>query len=243
MGGGGGSKVRARPPAAHGLENPSGSRHRALVANCKQPTHPRINSIDCSYCMCCLTRGGGRGGGAIEGRQRWDLGRLPLVWAHIEKYFSFWGPRSPSPKTHWAIAREILQQVNVWNLAYTTRRVCVVFPICVGLPGLDLTTSARCSNTPISCIAPLHTSAPKPPPSHTTCVVVQKQWNLEIFSGATGQPTNNNRGSFQGPNGSGYMGLAATMWAPMGAQVPVLSPNDHPNPSQGRQKGFEKMEF
>ena len=28
------------------------------------------------------------------------------------------------------------------------------------------------------------------------------------------------------------MGLAAITWAAMGAQVPVLSPNDHPNPSQ-----------
>ena len=27
----------------------------------------------------------------------------------------------------------------------------------------------------------------------------------------------------------------------MGAQVPVLSLNDHPNPSQGREKGFEKV--
>ena len=37
---------------------------------------------------------------------------------------------------------------------------------------------------------------------------------------------------------AGYMGPAATAWVPMGAQVPVLSPNDHP--SQGQQKGFGK---
>ena len=36
------------------------------------------------------------------------------------------------------------------------------------------------------------------------------------------------------------MGLAATTRVPMGAQVPVLSLNHHPNPSQGRQKGFRK---
>ena len=36
------------------------------------------------------------------------------------------------------------------------------------------------------------------------------------------------------------MGLAATMWVPMGAQVPVLSLNHHPNASKGRQKGFRK---
>ena len=36
----------------------------------------------------------------------------------------------------------------------------------------------------------------------------------------------------------GYMGILATMWVPMGAQTPVLSLNNHPNQSQGRQKGF-----
>ena len=36
------------------------------------------------------------------------------------------------------------------------------------------------------------------------------------------------------------MGPVATTWVPMGAQVPVLSLNHHPNPSQGRHKGFEK---
>ena len=30
------------------------------------------------------------------------------------------------------------------------------------------------------------------------------------------------------------------MWVPMGAQVPVFLPNDHPNPSQGQCKGFMK---
>ena len=36
------------------------------------------------------------------------------------------------------------------------------------------------------------------------------------------------------------MGPVATMWVPMGAQVPVLSPNDHPNLSYGQRKGFMK---
>ena len=36
------------------------------------------------------------------------------------------------------------------------------------------------------------------------------------------------------PGGGGGMGLAATTWVPMGTRVPVLSPNDHPNPSQGQ---------
>ena len=47
------------------------------------------------------------------------------------------------------------------------------------------------------------------------------------------------RGFWRG-HGSGYMGLVATTWVPMGAQVPVLSLNHHPNPSQGLQKGFGK---
>ena len=45
---------------------------------------------------------------------------------------------------------------------------------------------------------------------------------------------------FRGGHGPGYMGLAATAWVPMGAQVPVVSLNDHPNPSQGQRKGFTK---
>ena len=32
---------------------------------------------------------------------------------------------------------------------------------------------------------------------------------------------------------------SASPGAPLGAQVPTLSPNGHPNPSEGRQKGFE----
>ena len=39
------------------------------------------------------------------------------------------------------------------------------------------------------------------------------------------------------------MGLAATTWVPMGARVPVLSPNDHPNPSDGQQKDFRKNQI
>ena len=45
---------------------------------------------------------------------------------------------------------------------------------------------------------------------------------------------------FRGGHDAGYTGLAATTWVPMRAQVPVLSPNNHPNPSQGRQQGFDK---
>ena len=39
------------------------------------------------------------------------------------------------------------------------------------------------------------------------------------------------------------MDLAATMWVPMGSQVPILSPYDHPshpNPSQRQPEGFRK---
>ena len=39
--------------------------------------------------------------------------------------------------------------------------------------------------------------------------------------------------TFSRAHGSGYPGLTATTWVHTGAQIPVLSPNDHPNPSQG----------
>ena len=58
--------------------------------------------------------------------------------------------------------------------------------------------------------------------------------------GAIGPPTISNFGGFGGGHGSGYMGLAANMWVLVGAQIPVLSPIHHPNPSQGRQKGLGK---
>ena len=45
------------------------------------------------------------------------------------------------------------------------------------------------------------------------------------------------------PHGPGYMGLTATMWVPTGAGVPILSPNDHPNRSQRRQKDFGKTQI
>ena len=38
----------------------------------------------------------------------------------------------------------------------------------------------------------------------------------------------------------GHIGLAATTWVPMGAQVPVSSPTDHPNPFKGQRKGLMK---
>ena len=41
----------------------------------------------------------------------------------------------------------------------------------------------------------------------------------------------------------GYIGLAATTLVSMGAQVAVLSPNDHPNPSYGQRKGFMKKQI
>ena len=38
------------------------------------------------------------------------------------------------------------------------------------------------------------------------------------------------------------MGVAATKWVLMRAQVPVLSPNDHPNPSQEKSQIFENFQ-
>ena len=61
-----------------------------------------------------------------------------------------------------------------------------------------------------------------------------------LAGGVTKHPTKRQFRGFWAGHGSGYMGLPATTWVPMGAQVPVLSLNHHPNPSQGRQKGFRK---
>ena len=58
-------------------------------------------------------------------------------------------------------------------------------------------------------------------------------------SSATKQPF----AGFRGGHGTGYMGLSDITWVPIRAQVTVLSPNDHPNPSQGRQKGFGESQI
>ena len=81
-------------------------------------------------------------------------------------------------------------------------------------------------------------SSPKPIPGATEGF--PKKSNFGNLAGITKQPTQRQFQGFWGGHGSDYMGLAATMWVPMGAQVPVLSLNHHPNPSQGRQKGFRK---
>ena len=50
---------------------------------------------------------------------------------------------------------------------------------------------------------------------------------------------NSNFGLLGGP-WLGVHGPSGHYNGPMGVQVSVLSPNDHPNPSQARQKGFRK---
>ena len=67
--------------------------------------------------------------------------------------------------------------------------------------------------------------------------------SFQTFSDATKQPINSNFRAFKGAHCSGYMGLAATVWVPMGARIPVLSPNNHPNPSQRRQEVFGKSQI
>ena len=73
----------------------------------------------------------------------------------------------------------------------------------------------------------------------------RKKVNFPKFSSATKQLEQQQFCSFQGGgwgwHSPGNMSLVTTMWVPMGSQVLVLSPNDHPNPSQGRQIGFEKF--
>ena len=81
-------------------------------------------------------------------------------------------------------------------------------------------------------------SSPKPIPGATEGF--RKSRIFGNLAGVTKQPTQRQFQGFWGGHGSGYMGLAATTWVPMGAQVPVLSLNHHPNPSQGRQKGLRK---
>ena len=90
-----------------------------------------------------------------------------------------------------------------------------------------------CSSTRI-----ITKSSPKPIPGATEGF--RKKANFGNLAGVTKQPTQRQFRGFGGAHGSGYMGLAAITWVPMGAQVPVLSLNHHPNPSQGRQKGFRK---
>ena len=58
-----------------------------------------------------------------------------------------------------------------------------------------------------------------------------KESKCEFFSNVTKRLTQRQFWGFRRAYGTGYIGLAATMCVPMGAQVPLLSPNDHPNPS------------
>ena len=80
------------------------------------------------------------------------------------------------------------------------------------------------------------------PPSHTLPRHLEKINKIEFSKilGATKPPKQQQFWGFQGAHVRGYMGLAATTWVPMSAEVPVLSPSDHPNLSQGRRKGFGK---
>ena len=59
----------------------------------------------------------------------------------------------------------------------------------------------------------------------------RKKWKCEKLSSVTKQPMQQQFWGFRRAHGTGYIGLAATTWVPMDAQVPVLSPNDHPNQS------------
>ena len=67
-----------------------------------------------------------------------------------------------------------------------------------------------------------------------------KKSKVEHLAIVTKRPTQQQFWGFWAGHGSGYLGLAAITWVPRGAQAPVLSLNRHPNPSQGRQKGFGK---
>ena len=55
--------------------------------------------------------------------------------------------------------------------------------------------------------------------------------NYLLGGGILGGKEGSGASGLSGGHGLGYMGLAATTWVPMGAGVPVFSPNDNPNPS------------
>ena len=60
---------------------------------------------------------------------------------------------------------------------------------------------------------------------------VQKKIKLSKILRCAKQPLQQQFWGFQGAHGSGYMGLIATMWVPIGDRVPLLSPNDQSKPS------------
>ena len=57
---------------------------------------------------------------------------------------------------------------------------------------------------------------------------------------ATEPPTYGNFEAFGGPMARSRWAQQPLIWVPMGAQVPVLSPNHHPNPSQEQWNGLLK---
>ena len=117
------------------------------------------------------------------------------------------------------------------STAYTTAISGLLGGPWLGLYGLGshYVGPHGCSSTRI-----VTKSSPKPIPGATEGF--RKKANFGNLAGVTKQPTQRQFRGFWGGHGSGYMGLAATTWVPMGAQVPVLSLNHHPNPSQGRKK-------
>ena len=60
---------------------------------------------------------------------------------------------------------------------------------------------------------------------------VRVKLKFKRSSGVPKQYTQQQFWGFWGAHGLGYMGPTDTMWVPMDAQVPILSPIDHPNPS------------
>ena len=127
-------------------------------------------------------------------------------------------------------------RVGRWGGGLHTRTGpgCTPLPPCGGDP--------NCITTPCTALpAPLNFASGK---------LCQFLKSSDLFGKAPQRETRDDTGAlegrthmwwqfwgFGGAHTAGYMGLATT-WVPMGAEVPALLPNDHPNPSQGRQKGF-----
>ena len=115
---------------------------------------------------------------------------------------------------------------NSLHTAYTTSISRLLGGRWLGLYGLGghYVGPHRCSNTRI-----VIKSSPEPIPG--AIEGFPKKSNFVNLAGVTKQPTQRQFRGFWRGRGSGFMGLAATTWVPIGAQIPVLSFNHQPNPS------------
>ena len=146
-----------------------------------------------------------------------------------------------SPKPILGATAGFQKKANFGNLAGVTKQPTQrQISGLLGGPWLGLYRLGSHCVGPHGCSGTLIVTKSSPKPTLGVTEGFWKKANFGNLAGVTKQPTQRPFWGFWGDHGSGYMGLAATTWVPMGAQVPVLSLNHHPNPSQGRQQGFRK---